>query len=101
MNGGRTRRLYSTLVISPAFVAETAGARLQLMCRLCMTPRDLDPHRAPKLRRYWSQDLELTFSRVTFRCRCGAHAHALRVTRPTRDSSQTLLLIESRRSVNG
>ena len=29
------------------------------------------------------------------------HAHALRVTRPTRDGSETLLLVESRRSVNG
>ncbi len=71
------------------------------MCRWCMIPRDVDVARTPKLRRVWSFDLERIFHHVTFRCRCGLHAHALRVTRPTRDGSEVLLLVESQRSVNG
>ena len=101
MRGACTKRLSPTLVVSPALVAETPGARLQLMCRKCMIPRDLDVSRSPKLKRCWSLDLEEIFGRVTFRCRCGMHAHALRVTRPTRDGSEVLLLVETRHSING
>ena len=101
MSGARVRRLHRGLVVSPALVADTPGARLQLMCRKCMVPRDLDVARAPKLRPVWTTDLEDIFQRVTFRCRCGLHAHALRVMRPIRDDSEVLLLIESRHSVNG
>ena len=88
-------------MVSPELGATTSGARLQLMCRKCMVPRDLDVRRSTKLRPVWSCDLERIFDRMMFRCRCGQHAHALRVTRPTRDSSEVLLLIESRRSING
>ena len=101
LNGAQTRRLHRDLVVSPALVAETPGARLQLMCRRCMVPRDLNVARSPKLRRVWTFDLERIFHHVTFRCRCGLHAHALRVTRPTRDGSEVLLLVESQRSING
>ena len=66
-----------------------------------MVPRDLDVRRAPKLQPVWNCDLERIFHSVTFRCRCGLHAHALRVTRPTGDSSEVLLLVESQRSING
>ena len=101
MSGASTKRLSPTLVVSPALIAETPGARLQLMCRKCMIPRDLDVSRSPKLKRRWTVDLEEVFDRVTFRCRCGMHAHALRVTRPTRDSSEVLLLVETQHSING
>ena len=80
------RRLYRTLVISPALIAETEGARLQIMCTRCMIPRDLDVRRSPRLRRYWSEDMEEVFKKVRFRCRCGSLARAMRVTRPTRDA---------------
>ena len=101
LNGARAKRLHRDLVVSPALVAETPGARLQLMCRQCMVPRDLDVTRTPKLHCLWSSELERIFHHVTFRCRCGLHAHALRVTRPTRDGSEVLLLVESHRSING
>ena len=101
LNGARTKRLHRGLVVSPALVAETPGAQLQLMCRQCMVPRDLDVARTPKLLRVWCYDLERIFHHVTFRCRCGLHAYALRVTRPTRDGSEVLLLVESQRSING
>ena len=101
LSGVRTKRLHPALAVSPALIAGTPGARLQLMCRKCMIPRDLDVRRSPKLKRCWTSDLEEVFGRVTFRCRCGMHAHALRVTRPTRDSSEVLLLVESRHSING
>lgn len=101
LNGARVKRLHSDLVVSAALVAGTPGARLQLMCRQCMVPRDLDVRRSPKLRRVWSFDLERIFHHVTFRCRCGLHAHALRVTRPAPDGSEVLLLVESQRSING
>ena len=95
------KRLHRDLVISPALVAETPGARLQLMCRQCMVPRDLDVVHSPRLRRVWDADLDRIFHHVTFRCRCGLHAHALRVSRPTRDGSEVLLLVESQRIING
>lgn len=101
LSGARTHRAHRDLVVSPELVASTPGARLQLMCRKCMVPRDLDVTRAPRLRPLWSYDLELIFQHVTFRCRCGLHAHALRVMRPTRDSLEVLLLVESQRSING
>ena len=101
LSGHRIKRLKTGLVVSPALIAETPGARLQLMCRKCMVPRDLDVRRSPKLKRCWTGDLADIFDRITFRCRCGMHAHALRVTRPTRDSSEVLLLVESRHSING
>ena len=66
-----------------------------------MVPRDLNLRRAPKLQPVWNYDLKRIFHSVTVRCRCGLHAHALRVTRPTRDGSEVLLLIESPRSING
>ena len=94
LNGARVKRLHRDLVVSPELVAQTPGARLQLMCRRCMVPRDLDVRRASKLKRVWTYDLERVFHRITFRCRCGLHAHALRVTRPTRDGSEVLLLVE-------
>lgn len=101
LSGVRAKRLDPALVVSPQLVAETPGARLQLMCRKCMVPGDLEVWRASKLKRVWSFDLERIFGYVTFRCRCGLHAHALWVTRPTRDGSEVLLLVESQRSVNG
>ena len=101
LSGARVKRLHPAQFVSPALIAETPGARLQLMCRKCMIPRDLDVSRSPKLKRRWTVDLEEVFAHVTFRCRCGMHAHALRVTRPTRDSSEVLLLVQTRHSING
>ena len=66
-----------------------------------MIPRDLDVAHTPKLRRVWGFDLGRVFHHFRFRCCCGLHAHALRVTRPTRDGSEVLLLVESQRSING
>lgn len=95
------RRLYRSLMISPAFIAESQGARLQIMCTRCMVPRDLDVSRSPRLRRYWSEDMESVFKKVRFRCRCGSLARAMRVTRPTRDANETLLLISDRGECHG
>ena len=95
------RRLYRTLVISPALIAETEGARLQIMCMRCMIPRDLDVRRSLRLRRYWSEDMESVFKKVRFRCRCGSLARAMRVTRPTRDANETLLLVSDRGECHG
>ena len=95
------RRLYRSLMISPAFIAESEGARLQIMCTRCMVPRDLDVRRSPGLRRYWCEDIESVFSKVRFRCRCGSLARAMRVTRPTRDANETLLLVSDRGECQG
>lgn len=95
------RRLYRTLVISPALIAESEGARLQIMCTRCMIPRDLHVRRSPKLRRYWSEDMEAVFKKVRFRCQCGSLARAMRVTRPTRDVNETLLLVSDRGECHG
>lgn len=95
------RRLYRSLVISPALIAETEGARLQVMCTRCMIPRDLPVARSPRLRRYWSEDMEGVFKKVRFRCRCGSPARALRVTRPTHEANETLLLISDRGECHG
>ena len=70
------------------------------MCRRCMVPRDLDVVRTPKLQRVWTFDLERIFHHVSVGRRRDLHAHALRVTRPTRDGSE-VLLVESQRSING
>lgn len=63
------------------------------MCCRCMVPRDLKVRAGGRLARYWSQDFAAVFERVRFRCRCGSPASALRVTRLTRDASETLLLV--------
>lgn len=76
-----------------AAVATEQRWRIQVMCGKCWVPRDLDLRRAPKPRRYWSDDLETIFARVSFQCRCGSLATAIRVTRATRDASETLLLM--------
>ena len=94
------RRLYRSLETSPASVSEMPGARVRLMCEKCGVPRDLDI-RVPSLQRYWSQDFEVIFSQVAFRCRCGKRANALRITRPTRDSSETLLSLSRRGEYHG
>ena len=95
------RRLYRSLVISPALIAQTPGARLQIMCTRCMVPRDLAVERSPRLRRHWSEDMEEVFKKVRFRCRCGSLARAMRVTRPTREANETLLLISDRGECHG
>ena len=76
------------------------GGGVRLMCERCGVPRDLDL-RAPRLRPWWTTDWEVTFSRVAFRCRCGRHASALRITRPTRDDSETLLSVSRRGEYHG
>lgn len=58
----------------------------------------------PRLHPWREVDLEEVFARVPFRCRrCGAHAHALRATRPAPggEGVQVLLSIGTRRSING
>ena len=65
LNGARSKRLHPGLVVSPALVAETPGVGLQLMCRKCMVPRNLDVTRSPKLRCVWTFDLERLFHHVT------------------------------------
>lgn len=84
------KRLYRTLPVTPA-AADAGKWRVQVMCSKCMVGRDFGS--LNRLKRYWSDDFETIFAKVTFRCRCGSHACALRVTRPTRDSSETLLLL--------
>ena len=94
------RRLHRSLETSPASVSEMPGARVTLVCEKCCVPRDLDLS-TPRLRRYWTQDFEVIFSLVAFRCRCGKHASAMRIMRPTRDSHEVLLTVTTRGEYHG
>ena len=94
------KRVYHTLPLTPSACEAGEGWRVTLICTTCNVPKDLNLGIAHNhLSRWWTTDFADIFEKAGFRCTtCSTSAQALRITRPTRDANETLLVVSRSRS---